>query len=340
MTAGSAWIYSLRIILAQRTRFGDLQVPGCNRARVLAICGLPQRLDHAVSGRRYSYRVPLFLRPPEFRTLYMNRFVKIGDDKALPLGRWWLSHRQRRQFLGVVCEPGGGPIVDGKLNLWTGWGAEPKRGDWGLMREHIFHVLAARDGNVRDTFSIGWLGRSSIPTSNHKPRWCFWANAEAGAARSVTSCAASSAITGSTFCSPHHLVGRFNAHLRQRGFLFSDEAYAVADRSAESKLKALITEATITLEGKGKDVITVPNHLHVMMASNEDWVIPAGEIEHRFVVQEAANDHAQDPGWFEPLYTQMQDCGGLGAMLFDLLNNQFTYRDQRLHRLIVLCSDQ
>src|SRR5262249_10735313 len=118
--------------------------------------------------------------------------------------------------------------------------------------------------------------------------------------------------------SPDHLVGRFNAHLRQCAFLFADEAYAVADRSAEGRLKRLITDPTITIEGKGRDIITAPNHLHVMIASNEDWVVPAGEIERRFVVQEVANDHAQDAAWFVPLYGQLND-GGLEAMLFDLL---------------------
>jgi hypothetical protein len=119
--------------------------------------------------------------------------------------------------------------------------------------------------------------------------------------------------------SPQHLVGRFNAHLRQCGFLFADEAYAVADRSAEGRLKALITDPTIPLEGKGKDVITVPNHLHVMIASNEDWVVPAGEKERRYVVQQVADDHAQDHDWFKPLYEQLH-TGGLEAMLFDLLH--------------------
>lgn len=100
---------------------------------------------------------------------------------------------------------------------------------------------------------------------------------------------------------PDHLVGRFNSHQRQCSFLFADEAYTVEDRAAAGRLKRLITEPTLSIEGKGKDIITVPNCLHVMMASNEDWVVPAGEIERRYEVQTVANDHAQDPAWFEPL---------------------------------------
>jgi hypothetical protein len=34
-----------------------------------------------------------------------------------------------------------------------------------------------------------------------------------------------------------------------------------------------------------------PNRLHVVMASNEDWVIPAGPYERRYQVQDVANTH-------------------------------------------------
>src|SRR5262249_21362545 len=151
-----------------------------------------------------------------------------------------------------------------------------------LLREHIFEVLAAGDEDVR-VYIINWLAWA-VQHPNQQPETALVFIGKRGSGRGTL---------GNFMCrifgnhglhisSPHHLVGRFNAHLRQCCFLFADEAYAVADRSAESRFKGLITEATIPLEAKGRDVITVPNHLHVMLASNEDWVIPAGEIERRF----------------------------------------------------------
>jgi hypothetical protein len=84
-------------------------------------------------------------------------------------------------------------------------------------------------------------------------------------------------------------------------------------------LKRLITEPTLSIECKGRDVIEEPNRLHVMLASNNDWVIPAGAHERRFVVQEVADTHRQDANWFGPVYKQLRS-GGYEAMLFDLLN--------------------
>jgi hypothetical protein len=122
--------------------------------------------------------------------------------------------------------------------------------------------------------------------------------------------------------------------------VFADEAYTVADKSAEGRFKALITEPTIALEGKGRDVIIVPNHVKVMIASNEDWVVPAGEMERRFVAQEVANDHAQDPAWFKPLYEQL-NAGGLEAMLFDLLNRDLgDWHPRQIVRTAALAEQQ
>jgi hypothetical protein len=77
-----------------------------------------------------------------------------------------------------------------------------------------------------------------------------------------------------------------------------------------------------------------------MMASNEDWVVPAGEIERRFVVQEVADDHAQDSRWFKPLYEQMH-AGGLEALLFDLLNHDLAnWHPRQIVRTAALAAQQ
>jgi hypothetical protein len=298
-----------------------------------------EEVAHNLNGRRYSYRVPTYLRTGDFRTLYMNRLIKVGKH-LIELGQWWLKHPERRQHFGLVFEPGNELVVDGKLNLWTGWGVEAKRGDWSLMREHIFEVLAARDDDV-DAYIVNWLAWA-VQHPDQQPETALVFLGKRGTGRGTL---------GNAMCrifgnhalhitSTNHLVGRFNAHLRQCAFLFADEAYAVADRTAEGRLKGLITEATIPVEGKGKDVISVPNHLHVMMASNEDWVVPAGEIERRFVVQEVADNHAQEEAWFKPLYEQLND-GGLEAMLFDLLNRDLgDWHPRKIVRTAALAAQQ
>src|SRR5262249_115712 len=211
------------------------------------------------------------------------------------------------------------PIIKGRLNLWTGWGVEPKEGDWSLLRRHIREVLADLNEPVYQ-YIINWIAWSAQnPSQQAEIAVVFIGDRGAGKG---TIRHALCKIFGKQhslhLSSPEHLTGRFNAHLRQCCFLFADEAYGPKDKSAEGVLKRFITEDTLTIEQKGRDPIEVPNFLHVMMASNNDWLLPAGEHERRFVVQKVSNVHRQEKEWFDPLYKQMRE-GGYEAMLFDLL---------------------
>jgi phage/plasmid-associated DNA primase len=116
-----------------------------------------------------------------------------------------------------------------------------------------------------------------------------------------------------------HLVGAFNAHLRDCVFLFADEAFFAGDKSSEGVLKSLITEDVITIEPKGQNAILCKNRLHTLMASNEKWVVPASLDERRFLILDVSNAHFGDYPYFDKIKTEME-AGGYEAMLHDLLN--------------------
>jgi hypothetical protein len=274
--------------------------------------------EREAGGERYVYRLPTFLRFYDFRGLYMNRFVDTGAEKPPSLGQWWLTHPERRQYRGVVFRPAAPAIINGRLNLWTGWGVEPKQGDWHLMRQHIREVLADCDERVYQ-YDINWIAWSvQHPDKQAGVALVFIGDRGTGKGTLGKGLCRIFGQHALHVSNPEHLVGRFNAHLRQCCFLFADEAYGPKDKTAEGTLKRFITEDTLTIEAKGRDPIEPPNMLHVMMASNNDWVVPAGEHERRFVVQKVSNVHRQDPAWFGPLFKQMRE-GGYEAMLFDLL---------------------
>jgi hypothetical protein len=120
-----------------------------------------------------------------------------------------------------------------------------------------------------------------------------------------------------------HLVGNFNAHLRDCVALFADEAFFVGDRQHESVLKALVTEATLPIEGKYQNVVEVKNMLHIMMASNKDWVVPASHDERRYAVFDVADNRVGERGYFGAIAKQMEN-GGLAAMIYNLLHRDIS----------------
>jgi len=295
-----------------------------NRDNAVVLCGSRTRVlrfedaPHEAGGERYVYRLPTFLRFGDFSNFYLNRYITKADG-PVSIGKWWLAHPDRRQYHGVAFIPGAEPIVDGRLNLWRGFGVEAKRGNWSLLREHIHEVLAARDDDV-DLYIVNWLAWGvQHPAEPAEVALVFLGGLGLGKG---TLGRAMCRIYGQHAChlsSPEHLTGRFNSHLQQCCFLFADECYGPKDKSAEGALKRLISEPTLQIEPKGLDIFEAPNRLRVMTASNHEWVIPAGARERRYQVQEAADTHQQDPAWFKPLYREMKN-GGRGAMLYDLLD--------------------
>jgi hypothetical protein len=126
--------------------------------------------------------------------------------------------------------------------------------------------------------------------------------------------------------SREHLTGKFNPHLGLCSFLFADEAYYPGDKQVEGTLKQIITEERIMVEAKGRDPVTSKNCLHVAMATNNDWSIPASADERRFFINAIDNRYAKGQigddirdKYFSSLAQEM-NSGGREAMLRDLLS--------------------
>jgi hypothetical protein len=301
-------------ILAELNRDNAVVLDGA-RTRVLRF----EEVPHEAGGERYVYRLSTFLPFQDFRNFYLNRYIDVGDTKPMSIGKWWLAHSEHRQYRGVVFVPAGEPVIDGRLNLWRGFDVEAKRGEWPLFREHIYEVLAARDDNV-DAYIFRWLAWTvQHPAEQAEVALVFLGGIGTGKGTLGKAMCRIFGQHARHLSSPEHLTGRFNAHLRQCCFLFGDECYGPKDKSAEGTLKRLITEPTLQIEPKGRDVVEEPNRLKVMLASNNEWVIPAGAHERRFAAQEVADTHRQNPNWFGPIYQELRS-GGLEAMLFDLLH--------------------
>jgi hypothetical protein len=286
------------------------------KTRVLRFDPQVQTKDGRVVHRRLT---PTFLSFGDFHNYFKNEHVLLAEDKSVPLGQWWTSHPQRRTYLGITFRPDVlAEEVDGRLNLWRGWGVEPKAGDWSLMRRHILEVLASGNDDW-DAYIVNWMAWAvQHPADRAEVALVLKGGRGVGKGTLGNALVHIFGQHATHISSVDHLAGRFNAHLRDACFLFADEAYWPGDKSAEGTLKRLITEPTLFIEQKGRDGVTVINMLHVFMASNEDWVVPAGEHERRYAVFQVSEQKRQDQDWFKPLYEQLEN-GGYEAMLHDLL---------------------
>jgi len=80
------------------------------------------------------------------------------------------------------------------------------------------------------------------------------------------------------------ILGNFNGILKGVLLLFLDELAWGGDKSAAGKLKKMVTETITTINKKGVPTYSIDNFMDVLIASNEEWVVPAIPGERRFFV--------------------------------------------------------
>jgi len=257
-----------------------------------------------------------FLRLDNFLAWFKNSPVQFGN-KMKPLGQAWMEWKKRRQYSRVVFLPGEEAPADA-FNLWSGFDVQPQVGSWNLMRRHILDVLCDGDPDLGEYF-LNWLALMfQRPATRAGTALVLRGDKGTGKGTLGDWLLRIVGRHGVHIANSRHLTGNFNSHLREAIFLFGDESFFAGDRSHESVLKALVTERELVIEPKGVDVMIQRNCLHVLLASNSDWVVPASANERRFCVCDVSSAHMGDFRYFDALEKE-RDGGGLEAMLFELL---------------------
>ncbi len=240
-------------------------------------------------------------------------------SKTVELAREWLKWGGHTRYDDVVFDPAGRHRDRRRvLNLWTDFAVQPKKGDWSLLRVLIEEAFC--DGKQEWFDYIMRWSAFAVQKPDVLPEVALVFRGRKGSGKGTFARALMNLFGKHSLhiSNSEHFTGRFNSHLRDKCILFLDEAFWAGNKKAEGDLKRNITEPTLAIEGKNKDVVTCRNMLHVLMASNEDWVIPASaEDERRFAVFDVNNKFRGNTVFFDKLYRQMND-GGLAALLWDL----------------------
>lgn len=269
-------------------------------------------VDHVHGGRSWKRRSKR-----DFEDSLENRRVQIAGEKLERLSRWWLTHRKRSEYDAVIFDPE--REREGCLNLWTGWAVEEAAGDWSLLRELIYEVLV--DGEpAHAEFVLNWMAfLVQRPATPAEVALVFTGAKGTGKGTLARALVALAGRHGVHVNNRTHLVGRFNSHHRDKVVVFDDEAHWPGDVKDEATLKAMITEPTSFYEAKGIDGRMGRNCIHLIIAGQPGWVVPAGmDGERRFAVFDVNRIAKGDYARWDAINDQLYQHGGLAAMLYDL----------------------
>ena len=237
---------------------------------------------------------------------------------TVDLAKWWLEHRNRAQYRGVKFRPNREGVVNGYLNLWRGWGVEPKPGDWSLIQQHIVDVIAGGNAEFAE-YVLRWIAWA-IQNPDQQAEVALVLIGEKGTGKGTLGRCLERIFGAHALqvTDREQVIGRFNGHLEDCILFIADEAYWGGDKRCVGKLQGMITERNLPIERKGFDMYSVKNFLHVLMLAEPGWVIPAGRFERRYAALKVSEVRRGDKDYFKALNRQMAG-GGVEAMFYDLL---------------------
>ena len=256
----------------------------------------------------------------DFCLQHANEFIHPPDEEdPIPLAPYWLKWRGRIEAIGTVFDPTDAEHP-GMINLYQGMGVEPDEmglGTHRLMDRLLYEGICDSDdtGHKYLIKSLAWYAQNPGLLSEV----AIVVRGAKGTGKGVLARAmlAMAGAHGYHLSDPQALLGRFNAHLAYSTFTFCDEAFWAGSSEAAGKLKALITEPMLAVEDKFKAIVMTPNRLTIMIASNEDWVVPAsGGDERRFFVLDINPMFQGDKQFFDALHKEFYDDGGFGISAF------------------------
>lgn len=253
-----------------------------------------------------------------FELGHLRQTVREGNStKELEAVKLWLKHPRRRYYpRGFVLDPTESHNSD-QYNLWRGFGVQPAPGDWSRMHRHIVEVLAAGNALYADYITRWTAWKLQHPATPPRVALVFRGAEGVGKGVFCNALVRAFGAHGLRVQNMAHVAGKFNAHLRHCCLLFADEAILPHDEN-EGSLKGMITDPSLPIEAKGRDVVHAENHLGLVLSSNNEWVIPASIGARRFAMFDVADTHKGDAAYFAALFSELEN-GGLAAMLHDLL---------------------
>lgn len=267
---------------------------------------------------------------PDRRLLTIGGFKDWIRPHRIQVGRkdtaaadFWLNSPDHRKYEGLCFAPG--EATPGFYNLWRGWAVEPdSTSSCQLFISHIADNVCQGDGTLF-AWVMGWFA-AIVQRPAEKMGISLVLRGRQGAGKTIVgrTVGALFGLHYTLVADPRYITGRFNSHLVDCLMLQADEGFWAGDHAAEGKLKDLITGDYHLIEYKGKEPVRVRNHVRLLVTSNARWVVPAGLDERRFAVIDVGDDQAQNHNYFRAIDHQMQNEGGLGALMHYLQEFDFT----------------
>lgn len=249
-----------------------------------------------------------------------------NEAKRVNLGKAWWAWPQRREYLGgLVFQPGLSDVGQGEYNLWTDFSYEASEdGSCNLFLAHVRNNICS-GCNESYNWLMSWCAAIVQYPARRRDAAVILRSKEEGTGKSFFADVIGKLMHRHylSVLNPEHIIGKFNSHLANKILIFADEAFTTDDKKARAIMYGMISGHTLPLEPKGKDVQNIEFYARFIIASNHEWVVPAGMDARRWAVFDVAAHAKQNREYFLNIENQMNN-GGYAKLMHTLLNWEIT----------------
>lgn len=243
--------------------------------------------------------------------------ISIGEKK-IPLAEMIFNSTIIQRVMGLTFDPGTdellAPTPEGVMvNQWKGFSVKPSpqrvtREDIEPFYDYVLNIIACGDEDVAH-WVFAWMA-DMLQEPHKKPGTALVLVGPQGAGKTFLGEHVLGAIIGPSHYAQINNVSRltdkFNTSIDNRVFVQCDEAVHNYQKDVSSRLKSIITDGSITIEPKGINAYSKPNHIHLMFTSNEETAalfIDASPYERRFTVLKVSSAKAGDLKYWGEMHT-------------------------------------
>lgn len=253
-------------------------------------------------------------------TFYENKPVLVGKKAINPV-EVWRADPARKEFLeGARLVPPDETCPDGVFNLWQGFAVEPKRGRIEPWSSFVLNVICGGHGVYADWVD-DWVADMFQHVGDPKGVALVLRGNEGIGKGTFAN------TLGHLFGSHYRhvtqesqLMGRFNGHFADSTLIFADEMVWGGDKKHRGTLYGMVTERHLMVERKNFDAVPMRNLNRMIIASNNDWIVPTGLDGRRWFVLDVSNQKKGDTRYFQKIRSWLREEGGYEALLYHYLH--------------------
>lgn len=287
-----------------------------------------------------------FISATDLKSMHAGEYAhdEFGNDICDAKGKsftkvgYWLKWSGRNTFSSVGFEPVPGlqennydplNVQASMLNTYRGFAVTPVKGDVTIFQDFLLVVICNGDVELCE-YVTKWVARM-VQKPNEQGQTALVIKSLEGTGKTLFWCLTIGSFFGQAFfetANGDDVLGNFNGALANSVFVNFNEAIFGGDKTAQGKLKQLITDEKFTVRKLYQEVRQCKNYTHIVFTSNNPWVVGAGESDRRYAIFKMGE---KMPKAYYKGYVKWLESGGREAalhyFLYEINISDFDPRD-------------